>query len=219
MDTLDFVHRVRRTYSTQGLRLRFDKITGMIGLMRLESLCRQERAKVTIAKSDKIVVAAVLESHSWGGDHNRSVVFHGLMNVDSSRLSQIAQDVECLELCEKHGAQGLMFKRQKTFSEAVAKIITEILTPELVREIEGWDMGLTIIGESTTYLDLPALQFMICKEDGEMILRIILDGWTGHYGIDGGIGDDLYLEPKQLQDYILANLEKRLDEMTATIAA
>jgi len=219
MDASVFTSLVRRTHPLQGLRLRFDRETGKIGLARLSVLC--ENNPITrIDKRDQLAVMAVLASQDWGGAHNRTVSVYGLCAADVNYLYEIGRDVETLELSGEHGAQGIMVKRQKSRDEAVQKIIDGVLSIDLVREVEDW--GLTIAGEFTEYLETPAVQFMICKADGEMIFRVILDGWTGRFGIDGSVEngpDELYTQPTQLQAFIRASLEERLEEMTASVAA
>ncbi len=221
MDASVFTQLVRRTHPMQGLRLRFNRETGMVGLMRLSSLC-ESNASIRIEQGDNLAVMAVLASQDWGGDRNRTVGVYGLCAADDNYLYAIGRDVEALELSGEHAAQGLMVKRQKSRDEAVQKIIESVLGADLVREVEDWGLGLTIIGESTEYLGTPAINFMICLPDGEMILRITLDGWTGRFGIDGNIDNgpgELYVRPKQLQDFIRASLEKSLEELTTAVAA
>jgi hypothetical protein len=219
MDGTIFTRLVRRTHPMQGLRLRFDRQTGMIGLGRLKLLC-ESNAQIRIEDRDYVVVLAILASQDWGGDQNRTVGVHGLCAADQDYLYQIGRDVEHLELSGEHGAQGIMVKRQKTRDEAVEKIISGVLAADLVHEIEDW--GLTIAGELVEYLNTPAIQFMICRTEGEMILRVTLDGWTGRYGIDGNVNNgpnELYIRPQQLQDFIRASLEKRLEVLTTDKAA
>jgi hypothetical protein len=210
---------VRRTLPTQGLRVRFDKMSGMIGLMRLSAYCR-EGAEISVDDKDKVLVAAILMSRDWGNDRNRSIVFRGLSNLEDNALYQIARDIESIELTDPHGAQCLMAGGTKALGKATSAIIEGVLTSQFVLEIEDW--GVTIDGHYTEYLGSPAIQFMICAPDGEMVQRTILDGWSGRFGIDGNVNngpDELYLRPKDLQDFILTSLEKRLDEMTTAVAA
>lgn len=219
MDATVFTRLVRRTHSMQGLRLRFDQQTGILGLTRLRNLC-ESHASICIEKRDQAVVLAIIVSQDWGFDRNRTINVYGLSAADEDDLLQIGQGVEDLELSGEHGAKGILVKRQKSRDEAVQKIINSVITSDLNREIEDW--GLTIAGEFIEYLETPAIQFMVCLPDGEMLFRIILDGWTGRFGIDGNVEndpDELYIQPNQLQDFIRASLEKRLEELTTTVAA
>jgi hypothetical protein len=219
MDASQFQMLVQRTSPTQGLRVRFDKTSGMIGLMRLNAYCG-EGAEISVDDKDKILVAAILQSRDWGSDRNRSIVFRGLSNLENNALYQIGRDVESIELIDQHGAQCLMAGGAKGLGKATSAIISGVLTGEFVREIEDW--GVTIEGHYTEYLGSPAIQFMICVPDGEMIQRTILDGWSGRFGIDGNVNNgpnEPYTRPEQLQDFIRTSLEKRLDEMTTAAAA
>jgi hypothetical protein len=215
MEAAYFTNLVRRTHGLQGLRLRFDQKTGMIGLIHLWNLCENSGT----IQIDRPAVMAVLASRDWGGEHNRTVTVYGLSAADEHRISEIGRDVETMELSGHHGAQGIMVKRLKSRTEAVKKIIDDVLSDELVSEVEGWD--LTIIGEFIEYHGTPAIQFMVCQADGEMLFRIILDGWTGRFGIDGNAEngpDELYVRPQQIQDFIRVSLDTYLEELTSVAA-
>lgn len=211
MDSTMFIRLVRRTGSFQSVCLRFDKQTGFVGLARLHSLC-ENRECISIAKRDQLVVMTILSSRDWGHDNNRTITVDGLLFADDSWLTEIAQDVEHLEISGEHGAKGIMVKRQKSRDDAVQTIIDRALTKELVEEVAGW--GLTISAKFELFEEIPSVLFVL--KDGDLdFLTLRVDGWSGRVAIDEKYGGIMYNDPDDFRQLILNMLQRRLESATA----
>ncbi len=209
MDTQQFVTRILRLHPMQSATLRFAE-TGMTGLMRLSGLLKND-PRVRLADKDKVIMAAVLMSRRWEGSLNRNYTVYGLSHADDGWLSEIGKDVESVELSD-HGAKGVMSGREKMREQAVSAIINSVQTNAFVDELWGWKIDISAYFEELE--GLPIVIFRMTY-NGTTIASAAVDGWSGRIMIDGQFGDELYVNPEQIQKVLRDRMESMLEKLTA----
>jgi len=210
MDKRRFLDSVKRLDLRQSVTITFTE-DGMAGFCRLMGLLRNSPTHICIDSMDKAVCDAIIATQVWGGDKNRTIRVYGLAYAEPMILCEIAKDVEKIAVSD-HGAKVLFTKREKTRNEAAKKIIAEVLSKNLVTEIQDW--GLNISASVGEYGDgFPGIDFGI-QDENELLTQIFLDGWSGRMMVNGIFGDQLFTRPQQLQELIRAELTKCLEELT-----
>lgn len=209
MDRQQFVTKIRRLHPTQSVTIRFAE-TGMMGLMRLSSLLRND-SRVHLVDKDKVIMTAVLMSGWWEGSLNRNYTVYGLSQADDGWLYEISKDVESIELAE-HGAKGIMSGRQKMQREAVQKIVGEVLTHNFVKEMADW--GMSVADKFGALEGLPFVSFTLSY--GEVtVTSAAIDGWSGRIAINGKFGNECYICPDQIQMILRSQMESMLEKITS----
>ena len=64
---------------------------------------------------------------------------------------------------------------------------------------------------------LPGIDFTIRNTDNEILVSVILDGWSGRMAVNGVFGDELYVQPKQIRSLVSKALEACLEKLTAAV--
>lgn len=199
-----------RLHSSQRVSLRFKEQDGIIGLIRLRGLI-ESNPNIRILDGENVAMAAVIMSQSWGGDMNRTYHVFGISSANQDFLREILRDVESVEVSD-HGAKGLMSRRQKRRDDVSKEIFEQVLVPELLEEIRGWDLDITGYLDKLSD-DTPSLEFRLTYNNAAVI-SITLDGFSGRMAIDGLWGNELYTHPEQLQRVIRNAMEHALEVMT-----
>ncbi|OHA17784.1 MAG: hypothetical protein A2664_04230 [Candidatus Taylorbacteria bacterium RIFCSPHIGHO2_01_FULL_46_22b] len=212
MDAKKFIACAKKTHLLQPVFLKFNR-DGITGVSRLIGLTRSCPG-VRIDQGDLTASMAVEMSQDWGNERNRTIKVHGLCHVHPALLEPMARDIEQVSVPD-HGAKALFTSRVRTFEEAAAKITREVITLPLRAEIEGW--GLNIFSDPRTQRledGLPGIDFTLRDADGGVLVTVTLDGWSGRMAVNGVFGDELYVQPKQLEKLIRTSLEACLERMT-----
>ena len=211
MDAKEFVIKIRRLHSLQGVTVRF-AITGMTGLFRLYGLMKNNPSVRLANENDKIVILAIMNENNWGSDRNRIYTLHGLQTADDGWLTEIAKDVESINVSD-HSAKSIMSGRQKMSEEAAEKIIAAVLTADILAEAKSW--GFVVEGKLSRWDDIPCVDFLLSQGNAKPFVMVTLDAWSGRIAVNQKLGGQMYVRPDQIQTILRFRMEAKAEELTA----
>lgn len=208
MDSKTFSDRVKRLHPLQACFVTFGE-SGHAGACRLLALL--DTKTIYLAQGEDLALRAVVSSGSWGGPRNRTYTVYGLWGVDRQPLAELSKDVEKVEVGDSL-VKGLTSSRHKRREEAFEEIKAGIFDKEFRKWLNEWaiDWNVTEID----YAAGPEIG-VHASYDGQPVVRIDIDGWSGRISVDGVQTDHLALNVQQIRALLRAKIVAAFEGETA----
>jgi len=196
--------------TTQSVAFRFDKRTGLTGLMCLHALM-DENPTVKVSCVDKTRMDAVMSTQQWRATRNRVYHASGFYFVEEKKLRDMLKYVDALYV-DNIGIEGMMSKEVNIRKKVVERISNAVFTPNFIKKINecGFNPQVYL---SKLMNGTPSLQTDLFM-DGCVAISLTLDGFSGRIAINNTFGDDMYVAPGQFQQVVMNAIEHDVVSVT-----